>query len=97
MPVLAHNAPQPVVPGVKYPVEIEILPPSTFFEAGSQLVLTLKGRDITNSRLIQHKILFNQGRHSVWAGGATYDSYLELPIIPRNGHTGSARPDAKRD
>jgi len=68
VPVLAHNAPQPVVPGVKYPVEIEILPSSTFFEAGSQLVLTLKGRDITNSRLIQHKILFNQGRHSVWAG-----------------------------
>ena len=56
MPVLAHNAPQPVVPGVKYPVEIEILPSSTFFEAGSQLVLTLKGRDITNSRLIQYKV-----------------------------------------
>jgi len=82
MPVLSHEAAQPVVPGEKYPVDIEILPSSTFFEAGSQIVLTIKGRDITDNRLNQHKILFNQGRHSIWSGGP-YDSHLLLPVIPR--------------
>ena len=82
MPVLSHEAPQPVRAGEKYPVDIEILPSSTFFEAGSKLVLTIKGRDITDNRLNQHKILFNQGRHSIWSGGP-YDSHLLLPVIPR--------------
>jgi predicted acyl esterase len=80
-PFLAHDAPLPVVPGERIPVDIEILPSSTLFEAGSSLVLTIRGRDITDERDLQHSILMNQGRHSVWTGGS-YDSHLLLPVIP---------------
>jgi len=80
-PFLAHDEPQPVIPGERIPVEIEILPSSTLFEAGSKLVLTIKGRDITDERDNQHKLLMNQGRHSVWSG-STFDSYLLLPVVP---------------
>ena len=80
-PYLAHKEPLPVRPGERIPVEIEILPSSTLFEAGSSLVLTIKGRDITDERDLQHSILMNQGRHSVWTGGK-YDSHLLLPIVP---------------
>lgn len=80
-PFLSHDEPLPVRPGERIPVDIEILPSSTFFEAGSELVLTIKGRDITDERGFQHKILMNQGRHSVWSGGR-FDSHLLLPIIP---------------
>ena len=83
-PFLSHDEPLPVTPGERIPVDIEILPSSTLFEAGSQLVLTIKGRDITDERGFQHKILMNQGRHSVWAGGQ-FDSHVLLPVIPSEG------------
>jgi predicted acyl esterase len=85
-PFLSHDEPLPVRPGDRIPVDIEILPSSTFFEAGTQLVLTIKGRDITDERGFQHKILMNQGRHSVWAGGR-FDSHLLLPIVPPKPNT----------
>lgn len=81
LPYLAHDEVLPVVPGEKYPVNIEILPSSTLFEAGSTLELVIQGRDLTNSHNGQHKILKNQGMHTVWTGGA-FDSYLLLPVIP---------------
>ncbi|MFN9161180.1 MAG: CocE/NonD family hydrolase C-terminal non-catalytic domain-containing protein [Alphaproteobacteria bacterium] len=80
-PFLSHDEPLPGVPGERIPVDSEILPSSTFFEAGSELVLTIKGRDITAERGFQHKILMNQGRHTVWSGGQ-FDSHLLLPIVP---------------
>jgi predicted acyl esterase len=80
-PYLSHDEPLPVTPGERIPVDIEILPSSTLFEAGSELVLTIKGRDITDERDNQHKLLMNQGRHSIWSG-ASYDSHLLLPIVP---------------
>ncbi len=89
-PFLSHDEPLPVVPGERIPVDIEILPSSTFFEAGSELVLTIKGRDITAERGFQHKILMNQGRHTVWSGGQ-FDSHLLLPIVP-----GAVEGEAKR-
>lgn len=80
-PYLAHDEALPVVPGVRYPVEIEILPSSTLFEAGSTLELVIQGRDLTQARNQQHKILMNQGRHTLWTGGK-HDSHLLLPVIP---------------
>lgn len=80
LPVLAHEQPMYVVPGERIPVDIEILPSSTLFEAGSTLVLTIKGRDIVDNPINQHKLLWNQGRHSVWCGGQ-YDSHLLLPVL----------------
>lgn len=80
-PFLTHDESLPVVPGERYPVDIEILPSSTWFEAGSTLELVIQGRDLTQARNQQHKILMNQGRHSIWTGGK-YDSHLLLPIIP---------------
>jgi putative CocE/NonD family hydrolase len=81
LPYLAHDEVLPVVPGEKYPVDIEILPSSTLFETGSTLELVIQGRDLTNSHNGQHKVLKNQGRHTVWTGGA-FDSHLLLPVIP---------------
>lgn len=80
-PYLTHDESLPVVPGERYPVDIEILPSSTLFEAGSTLELVIQGRDLTRARNQQHKILMNQGRHSIWTGGK-YDSHLLLPVIP---------------
>ncbi len=80
-PYLTHDEPLPVAPGERYPVEIEILPSSTLFEAGSTLELVIQGRDLTQARNQQHKILMNQGRHTVWTGGR-FDSHLLLPVIP---------------
>ena len=81
LPYLAHDEVLPVKPGEKYAVDIEILPTSTLFEAGSTLELVVQGRDLTNSHNAQHKILKNQGRHTVWTGGA-FDSHLLLPVVP---------------
>ena len=81
MPYLMHDEAWPVAPGQRFPVEIEILPSSTLFEAGSTLELVIQGRDLTNAHNGQHKILKNQGRHTVWTGGA-FDSHLLLPTVP---------------
>jgi predicted acyl esterase len=80
-PVPSLTNPQPVATGTPYALDVEILPSSTLFEAGSTLVLELKGRDIVNVRNHQHKQLYNSGRHTVHTGG-TFDSHLLLPIIP---------------
>lgn len=80
-PVLSLRSPQPVVVGVPYALDIEILPSSTLFEAGSSLVLEVKGRDVVEVRNHQHKQLFNAGRHTVHTGGS-FDSHLLLPVVP---------------
>jgi predicted acyl esterase len=83
-PYLLHDGALPVTPGERFPVDIEILPSSTFFEAGSSLALVIKGRDIVFQRTLEHKLLMNQGRHTVWAGGP-YDTRLLIPVIPGGG------------
>jgi putative CocE/NonD family hydrolase len=50
-PWLSHTRIQKLQPGEIVPVEIEIWPSSTLFEAGSTLRLTIQGHDAANIRL----------------------------------------------
>lgn len=82
-PFLVHDGELPVVPGEVYEVDVEILPSSTLFEAGSSLVLNIGGREIWSNRMCQHRRLRNHGTHTVHIGGRT-PSHLLLPIVDRS-------------
>lgn len=72
-----------VVPGEVMELNIEILPSSTFFEAGSSFVLEVRGRDITELPNFQHHRIFNCGRHTLYTG-PDHASRLLVPIVPRS-------------
>lgn len=83
-PVHTHRRELKVRPGEVVPLEIEIWPSGTRFEAGERLRLIIQGRDIQEyppSRVyFRHEATVNRGRHAVYGGGQ-YDSYLVLPIV----------------
>jgi predicted acyl esterase len=83
-PVLAHRRELKVQPGEVVPVEIEILPSGTHFEAGSTLRLVIKGRDIyafpKPSLYMHHEDTVNRGVHLIHTGGPT-DSFLLIPLV----------------
>jgi predicted acyl esterase len=72
----------PVVPGEVMELNVEILPSSTFFEAGSTLALELRGRDITELPNFQHHRIFNCGKHSLHTG-SRHPSQLLVPLVRR--------------
>lgn len=72
---------RPLVPGQIVPVDIEIMPHSTFFEAGSTLVLVIAGHDLDENPHVGHDRTVNKGFHIIHAGGA-FDSHLLLPVVP---------------
>lgn len=72
----------PVVPGEVMELNVEILPSSTFFEAGSTLALELRGRDITELPNFQHHRIFNCGKHSLHTG-PRHPSQLLVPLVRR--------------
>ena len=78
-PYLSHDRIEKVQPGEAVPVEIEILPSSTFFEADETLRLVVSGRDILEFARFGHDETVNQGRHKLHAGGA-HPSYLLIPF-----------------
>jgi uncharacterized protein len=80
-PYLKHTRPEKVRPGESVPVEIEILPSSTLFEAGEALRLLISGREIVGHDRFGHDETVNKGMHTIRAGGR-YDSYLLVPVIP---------------
>ena len=67
------------------PVEIEIWPSSTLFEAGETLRLIVQGSDIywypTEIHTDGHTNTVNKGKHVIYTGGK-YDSHLLAPVIP---------------
>lgn len=70
------------------PVEIEIWPSGTLFEAGTTLRLIVQGSDILEhdpEKVFwagqQHKDTVNRGKHVIYTGGK-YDSHLLVPVIP---------------
>jgi predicted acyl esterase len=81
-PFLSNDGELPVVPGEVYEVDVEILPSSTLFEAGSRLVLNIGGRDIWWNRMCQHRRLRNHGTHTIHLGSST-PSHVLLPIVDR--------------
>lgn len=79
-PVLSHDRVQLVEPGQIVPVEIEILPSSTSFEAGESLRLVIGGGDIYSHSMLNHRERCNEGHHTLHIGGS-YDSGLLVPFI----------------
>ncbi len=79
-PWMTHRRIQKVPPGEIVPVEIELLPSSTFFEAGSTLRLIIQGQELLNYRGFGHDELVNRGMHRISTGGP-YDSYLLVSSV----------------
>ena len=73
----------PVVPGDLLDLNVEILPSSTLFEAGSSLVLEIRGRDVTELANFQHHRIFNCGRHTLFTGPG-FPSRLLVPLVRRH-------------
>jgi len=91
-PWLKHARLQKLEPGAVVPVDIEILPSSTFFHAGEGLQLVVQGSDIVGAPTAalpalhgamrcEHRDSVNRGRHILHAGGE-FDSHLLVPVIP---------------
>jgi len=84
LPVLKHQREMKLKPGEVVPVEIEIWPSGTRFEAGDGLRLVIQGSDIYDypkpSVYARHEDLRNAGRQSIHVGGA-HDSRLLVPVV----------------
>ena len=78
------------------PVDIEILPSSTSFEAGETLQLVVQGRDIYRFPDVRHTQEHgdtrNAGSHILYSGGR-YDSHLLVPVIPSSEEASRHRPE----
>lgn len=61
------------------PVEIEIWPSATLFEAGSTLQLTIQGHDAARYPAFRHGRRVNRGLHTIFTGGR-YESRLAIPL-----------------
>ena len=81
-PLANYDREAPVVCGEIIELNVEILPSSTFFEAGSSMILELRGRDITELPNFQHHRIFNCGSHTLYTG-PDHLSRLRVPMIPR--------------
>jgi uncharacterized protein len=85
-PVHLHTREEPLKPGERVPVDMEIWPSSTLFRAGESLRVLVKGSDIyadalPNLPFARHEELRNAGTHVIHTGGR-YDSHLLVPVIP---------------
>ncbi len=84
-PVLAHRRALTVPRGEIVPLEIEIWPSGTRFEAGESLRLVLQGSDIyvypKPVMCDRHEETVNHGPHVIHCGGR-YDSHLLVPVVP---------------
>lgn len=84
-PVLAHQRELKLADGEIVPLEIEIWPSGTRFEAREGLRVVIQGSDIYDypkpSVYARHEDLVNRGRHVIHTGGK-YDSHLLVPVIP---------------
>ncbi len=74
-----HTHIQKVHSGDIVPLEIEIWPSATLFEAGSTLQLTIQGHDAARYPAFRHRKLVNRGSHTIFTGGP-YDSCLAVPL-----------------
>ncbi len=85
-PVLRHRQELKLEPGQVVPLDIEIWPSGTLFEAGSRLRLIVQGTDLQKYSKTRHPVYtrhedsVNHGAHIIHTGGAT-DSHLLIPIV----------------
>ncbi|NBS28516.1 MAG: hypothetical protein EBS70_06545, partial [Actinobacteria bacterium] len=83
VPVADYESEKSVVPGEVIELNVEILPSSTLFEAGSSFVLELRGRDVIELPNFQHHRIFNCGNHALFTGGE-FPSRLLIPFVSRD-------------
>lgn len=86
MPVHPHDREERLAPGEIVPVDIEVWPSSTRFEAGETLRLVIAGRDtvkpsVPNAPFALHENTRNRGTHVIHTGGR-FDAWLQIPVIP---------------
>jgi len=82
LPVQKFQGEKKLKPGEIVPVEIAILPSSTFFRKGESLRLYIQGHcPVADHPLLYYDWLINKGDHIIYTGGS-YDSYLQIPVIP---------------
>ena len=85
-PVHTYDEAQPVEPGEVVPVEIALLPSSTFFRGGEKLRLVVQGRWFSprNPFFGQFPAAYERGPWGscVLHCGAEHDARLRIPIIP---------------
>jgi predicted acyl esterase len=79
-PVPAYTGELAVPLNTPIRLDIELLPSSTWFEAGSTIALDIGARDLAINPMQQHLQLFNTGHHTIHTGPDT-PSALLLPII----------------
>ncbi|MDE3078126.1 MAG: CocE/NonD family hydrolase, partial [Chloroflexota bacterium] len=84
-PVMKHRRELKLKPGEIVPVDIEIWPSGTRFEAGETLRLIVQGTDVytypEEMNTIAHTDSVNAGEHRLHAGGR-FDSHLLVPVLP---------------
>lgn len=84
-PVLLHRREQKLAVGEIVPLEIEIWPSGTRFEAGERLRLVVQGTDIyvypKPVMCDRHEDSVNKGHHVLYAGGK-FDSHLLAAVVP---------------
>jgi len=76
----SHTRIQKLRSGDIVPLEIEIWPSATLFEAGTTMQLTIQGHDAARYPAFGHRQLVNRGWHTIFTGGP-YDSCLAVPLI----------------
>ena len=82
-PVQKFRGEKKLKAGEIVPVEIALLPSSTLFRKGESLRLYIQGyAPVAGHPLLYYDWLINKGRHVIYTGGA-YDSYLQIPVIPK--------------
>ena len=88
-PVQSLTKTEKLEPGQIVPVDIEIYPYSRFWHKGEQLRVRVAGRYIRDPWFEPFSWdTDNKGRHVIHTGG-TYDSYLQIPVIPPKYKAGS--------
>jgi putative CocE/NonD family hydrolase len=78
----SHTRIQKLRSGDIVPLEIEIWPSATLFEAGTTMQLTIQGHDAARYPAFGHRQLVNRGWHTIFTGGS-YDSCLAVPLNNR--------------
>jgi len=88
-PFHTHRAAQPVEPGQPTELTVEIWPSSTYFEAGSELIVEIVGHDADRYPVLRH-VSANRGTHTVHTGGLT-PSALVAPMLPNSNRSAPRR------
>ena len=79
-PYHSHERLEKLADDAAVPVEIEVLPSSTWFEAASRLEVEILGRDAAKYPAFSHHRLVNRGTHRIHCGGR-FDSNLLVPLV----------------